>query len=194
MNLKKFSVTITFLLLALGGYLFMLGYDSGLEKDLKSQYLRAGNFSLNSGERSIQLSDFAGKPVVLYFGYTHCPDVCPVGLAVIRDVLNEDDSLADVNVLFVTLDPERDSAEVMREYAAFFHPNILGLTGTVDEIKAVSALYGTYFRRSNLDDQSDYTVDHSAYYYLIDRDGQLVRVLDHDASVSQISEYLQKLL
>jgi protein SCO1/2 len=199
MNIKRLGFTLLLFLVALFGYLASINLSNGLEKDLKSQYLKAGNFKLDYQNTSFELNSLKGQPVILYFGYTHCPDVCPVGLAVIRDVLNSNDKFEQVKALFVTLDPERDTPEKLQKYTAFFHSNILGLTGSDQEIREMSASYGTSFRRADtvleaIDGQEGYTIDHSTYYYLIDSAGELVRVLDYASKPEEIADLLIKLI
>jgi len=200
MNIKRLSFTLLISVSVILSYLFFPVGEQMLEKDLKSQYLKAGNFELTYKNKLFQLDSLNGAPVILYFGYMHCPDVCPVGLAVIRDALNSNSEFDKVKALFVTLDPERDSPEKMQEYAAFFHSNIMGLTGTVDEIKIVSEAYGTFFRKSGnaqssqSGNENDYTVDHSSYFYVIDQLGNLVRVMDHDTKSTELAEILAQML
>ena len=202
MNVRSISFTLLLVVTSLIVYAFskQLMFAS-LEQDLKSQYLKAGDFELLYQNEAFKLSQLQGQPVILYFGYTFCPDVCPVGLSVIRDVLTSSDDFSNVRALFVSLDPERDSAARIEEYTSFFHANILGLYGNLAEITAVSSAYGTFFRKNSPTSPSDthgalpnYTVDHSAYYYLIDTQGKLVRVLDHSTKSEEISDLLHKLL
>lgn len=162
--------------------------------DLKAAYLPAGDFALQSEQGEIRLSDFQGKPVVLYFGFTHCPDVCPLGLTVIRDALNSDQNFDSAVALFITLDPERDKLARLKEYLAFFHPGIRGLSGSIEQIRKVASQYGTYFMKTEADENGNYSVDHTAYFYLINRDGKLVRVLDHNTSPEGLASALKKLL
>lgn len=169
------------------------GSQSVKDKDVRATYLKGGDFTLRSGSGSVSLSSLNGHPVILYFGYTYCPDVCPVGLAVIRDALQADPAFADVKTLFVTVDPARDTAQRLAEYVAFFHPNIIPLHGSEAEIKAVAQNYGTYFMKGAPEGET-YAVDHTAYFYLIDADGELVRVLDHATTPAQLAESLKALL
>jgi protein SCO1/2 len=106
------------------------------------------------------------------------------------------ESFKDVPVLFITVDPQRDTTERLRDYTSFFHPNIKGLRGRVAQIDAVSAAYGTFYRFGSDKEEgsNEYTVDHSAYVYLLNADGELVRVFDHDVKSDEISELLHKLL
>lgn len=193
--MKSIRITIAiFLFSILCVLLVQFVGKTTVEKDLRSQYLKAGEFTLLSSKGEVSLSDYKGKPVILYFGYTFCPDVCPVGLAVIRDALKSDPALKGTPVLFVTLDPERDSLKRLAEYTAFFHPNIVSLTGNLEAIKSVVGAYGGFFKKSApsikeaIDD--NYTVDHSAYYYIIDSEGRLIRVLDHNVKANEIAKVL----
>lgn len=174
-------------------------YTSGVnkvDKDIKAKYLKGGEIALSNEGKPFTLTSLQGQPVVLYFGFTFCPDVCPVGLATIRDALKSSESLAKVPAIFITLDPERDSRARLEEYTAFFHANIVGLTGSLKEIQDVAKRYGTYFQKSPKKDApaDDYLVDHTAYFYLIDANGELTRVLDHNASAQEISDLLLKML
>lgn len=119
-------------------------------------------------------TDFRGQLMLVYFGFTYCPDICPtdlqqIGLAM--DQLGAD--AKDVQPLFVTLDPERDTVEHLAQYVSLFHPKLLGLTGSIaDTMKAADA-YRVYYKRVSTGSKpDDYTVDHSAFIYLIDRDGK----------------------
>lgn len=198
MYVKRFWITVflvfTSLLIVL--YFAMIATPS-IKKDIRSEYLKGGDFTLLHNGEKLSLSDLKGNPVVLYFGYTFCPDVCPVGLAVLRDVLNSSPRYSPVKVLFITLDPERDTEDVLDAYTDFFHPNILPLRGPLEEIQAVISAYGGFLRHNKAAEgksQSDYLVDHSVYYYLIDGRGELVRVMDHSATEKEIAETLRQLL
>jgi protein SCO1 len=207
MNTTKLPVTIGLLFFALLAYfLFEFYATEKVEPDLKSQYLKAGDFELEYKGSPFSLSQLRGQPVLVYFGYTFCPDVCPVGLSVISRLLKRREAYRDVKALFITLDPERDSQVRLAEYTSFFHENILGLRGSIEQISAVSQAYGTFFRKSSSQVEANskagadaalgdnYTVDHSAYFYLVDAQGELLRVFDHDTKQEQIAEVLDKLL
>lgn len=165
------------------------------EKDIKASYLEGGPFTLASAEGNRTLSEFSGRPVVLYFGYTYCPDICPLGLSVIRDAMK---ALPAGTIkpapLFVTLDPARDTTEHLKEYLAFFSPEFVGLTGSVEQIKEVAGRYGTYFMAGKPDAKGGYTVDHTGYFYLLDKRGELMRVLDHNTTAQALALELEKLL
>lgn len=207
MNISKLPVTVSLLLFALLVYfLFEFYAVEKVAPDLKSQYLKAGDFELQHKGQPFKLSQLQGQPALIYFGYTFCPDVCPLGLSVISRLLKSREAYRDVKALFITLDPERDDQQRLQEYTSFFHENIIGLNGSVEQIRVVSQAYGTFFRKNSpqnetpsntlTDTNSDinYTVDHSAYFYLLDAQGVLLRVFDHGTKPEQIAEVLDKLL
>ncbi len=156
-----------------------------------------GDFVLDSASGPVDLADFRGDVVLVYFGYTWCPDICPTNLVLIAGALKAltPVELERVHVLFVSVDPERDSVERLAEYSGYFHPRILGLTGTAEQIAAVAGLYGAAYRRTDLPDSAmGYVVDHSAYSYLVDPQGRLVRNLDHATPSAQIVAAIRELL
>lgn len=121
------------------------------------------------------LSDFRGKLVLLYFGYTFCPDVCPTDLAAIAHLMALMGTDADkVQPVFVTLDPARDTAVVLREYAAAFDVRFVALRGTEAETRRVATLYKTYYEKVGPVNSKNYVIDHTAFIYLIDREGRYV--------------------
>ncbi len=154
-----------------------------------------GDFELVSERGSVQLSDLEGQVVLLYFGYTACPDICPTNLAIIALALRELDAeeLDRVQVLFVSVDPERDTPERLADYVGYFHPSIVGLTGTRQALAAAAKQYGAAYQRSEAGDSAmGYMIDHSAYTYVIDPSGRLVEVLDHATPAGQIVEILRR--
>lgn len=137
-----------------------------------------GDFTLtaHNGEQ-VSLSDFQGQVVLLYYGYTFCPDVCPATLADLNQAVDSLGSSKDeVQVLMVTVDPERDTVDKLAEYLGFFDPSFLGLTGTVEEIRAATAPYGIEFAKQEVEGSSGYLMDHTAAVLVLDREGFL-RVL-----------------
>jgi len=135
-----------------------------------------GPFTLtdqDGGRRS--LSDFRGKLVLLYFGFTYCPDVCPTDLMAVGNLVRslgpEGDQLQPV---FVTLDPERDTRDILRAYATSFHPRFISLSGTEDEIRRVATSYKVCFEKVRPPGTGTYFIDHSAYVFLLDRDGRFI--------------------
>ncbi len=121
------------------------------------------------------LADFRGKLVVLFFGYTHCPDVCPTTLADMAAAfaLMPPAEAAQVQVLFVSVDPERDAPEILKEYVPYFHPSFLGLYGTPAEVAAAAREFRVHYRKHIEPGASDYLVDHTAGSFVLDRNGRL---------------------
>jgi protein SCO1/2 len=129
----------------------------------------------NQHGKRVSLSDFRGKVVLLYFGFTFCPDVCPTDLAVIAQTLEALGKSGDqVQPLFVTLDPARDTRELLRGYAAAFHPRIVALTGSEDEVRRVATAYKVFFEKVTPPGSKTYFIDHSAFTFLLDRNGKYV--------------------
>jgi protein SCO1/2 len=129
----------------------------------------------NQQGRRVSLSDFRGKVVLLYFGFTYCPDVCPTDLAVIAQTIQSLGKSGDqVQPLFVTLDPARDTRELLRGYVAAFHPRIVALTGSEDEIRRVATAYKVFFEKVTPPGVKTYFIDHSAFTFLLDRNGNYV--------------------
>jgi protein SCO1/2 len=126
---------------------------------------------------------YAGRYMLIFFGYTYCPDVCPTKLAAITFALDAFEQeaparAAKVMPLFVSVDPERDTSKVLREYRAHFHPRLVALTGTEAELRAVAKAYKVYFAKAYPDEASrlsgEYLMDHSAYVFLMGPDGRYV--------------------
>src|SRR6201996_4128198 len=118
-------------------------------------------------------ADFHGKLVVLYFGYTYCPDVCPTELQSISLALDKLGVVADaVQPLFITVDPERDTPARLADFVSSFHPRLIGLTGSLADIRKTAIAYRTYFVKNSVSTQGDYSVDHTGFIYLVGKDGK----------------------
>ena len=156
-----------------------------------------GEFTLDSTRGPVNLGDLEGKVVMLFFGYTSCPDVCPLSLAKIGACLSSlgAEQAQDVGALFITLDPGRDTAERMHQYAEFFHPGIIGLTGSKGEIDELTARYGvTYERKQSPESALGYTISHSDTILLLDRDGVLVDQVGNDEGSESLRGKVLELL
>ncbi|QCI69277.1 SCO family protein [Phreatobacter stygius] len=117
-------------------------------------------------------ADFRGSLMVVYFGYSYCPDICPTDLLAIGQAIDQLGPAGEaVQPLFVTVDPARDTPDHLAEYVPLFHPRLIGLTGSAEAVSQAAEAYKVYFRRADGDDRDSYAVDHSAFIYLIDRDG-----------------------
>lgn len=144
-------------------------------------------------QRSI--ADFKGKVIVVFFGYTSCPDICPTMLARLADVMKAlaDDALR-VQVLFVTVDPERDSAERLTAFVPWFHPAFLGLRGDLGQTKAVTDEFRVVAIRKSVEGDLGYVIDHSAGAYVFDPAGRLRLYVKESASVEDIAADIRVLL
>lgn len=155
-----------------------------------------GDFSLTAEDGETRaLSDYRGRVVVIFFGYTACPDICPLTLVDVAQALKQTDGAAErVQALFVSLDPERDTVPRLREYTAHFHEDIVGMTGSPAEVKAVAARYGTRFQLVEGEGEDDYTLAHTGYVYLLDAAGKVRYALPHDVGAEMIRDGIQALL
>jgi protein SCO1/2 len=149
----------------------------------------AEDFTLDGSiGRPVSLSEFRGKPLLLYFGYTTCPDVCPTTLADLRNAMQQLGADRDkVQVLFVSVDPERDTAERLGAYLPYFDPSFVGLTGPVADIEAIASRFGVMFRKNEANSAADYLVDHTSAVLLLDADGRLRLMFPYGTTGEQIA-------
>lgn len=152
-----------------------------------------GNFTLQSAGGRVSLHDFEGRVVLVYFGYTYCPDVCPTSLAVMGAAIKLLENEANVKGLLISFDPERDTLDRLKSYAPFFHPEITGLTASAPRILEVSTRYGVYYKKVERDGK-DYLMDHTSRIYIIDQQGKLAGVVNHSVTPLEVAERVRKLL
>jgi protein SCO1/2 len=153
------------------------------------------DFTLQSARGPVSLSDFRGKIVLLYFGYTSCPDVCPTTLANLRQALNDLGQLADqVQVILVSVDWKRDTPESLASYLSAFRPDFLGLTGTQAQIDAVTKDFGIFYKLNEPDSKGYYSVDHTATLLVLDRQGQLILTWPYGQQPDEIASDLTVLI
>jgi protein SCO1 len=160
-----------------------------------SQIPLGGDFSIPATNGEFVLSDHKGKMVLLYFGFTFCPDVCPTTLSTVSGVLKKlsESELARLKVLFISVDPKRDDLNKIKNYVDFFHPSIIGATDTEKKVGEIAKLYGVAFEKYYpKQDDDNYTIDHSTSMFLIDRNNKIVELIGHGESVAQIYERLIK--
>ena len=149
----------------------------------------AADFTLDSTlGRPVSLSEFQGRPVLLYFGYTTCPDVCPTTLGDLRAAVQALGSDADkVQVLFVSVDPERDTVDRLQTYLGAFDPAFVGLTGPVAEIEKIASRFGVYFQKSSVPSAAGYLMDHTSAVLLLDAGGALRLMFPYGTTGEQIA-------
>jgi len=154
-----------------------------------------GDFTLQSAAGPVSLKDFRGKLVLVYFGYTYCPDICPTSLAATAEGLKQltPEELARVAMIFISVDPKRDTPERLKEYAEFFHPAIVGATGTPEVIAEIAKRYGVFYAEQKVATAGGgYVVDHSSDTFVIAPDGQLVAKIAHATPPDQVVVAIRK--
>lgn len=153
------------------------------------------NFTLTGANGDVSFSDFRGKVVLIYFGYTFCPDICPGTLANVAQALRTMGNKAgDVQLLMVSLDPERDTPEKLSEYMGHFYPSFIGITGSKEQIDEVAALYGIYYQKTEGSEATNYLVDHTATLMVLDREGFLKLVFPYGVTAEEIADDLEYML
>lgn len=157
-----------------------------------------GPFTLtdHTGKR-VTDQDFRGKYMLVYFGYTFCPDVCPTSLSTMGDALDRlsPEELDKLVPIFVSVDHERDTVEVLASYVPNFHDKLIGMTGTAEEIKSVARAYKAYYAKVNEDDpDGNYLMDHSSITYLMGPDGQYVTHFNHGTASDKMAARLAEIL
>jgi protein SCO1/2 len=155
-----------------------------------------GPFSLtDQNGRTVTDQDFRGKFMLVYFGYTFCPDACPTALLQMGQALDRLGADGDqVQPVFVTIDPERDTVEQLKTYAGNFHPRLEALTGTPQQIAQAAKAYRVYYARAADSGSTDYLMDHTSIIYLIGRDGRYLTHFTHQSTTDQIVAGIRKYL
>lgn len=173
--------------------LFLIGNDSD---EPQSGLHNSGDFTLQSSSGPVSLSQFRGQVVLLFFGYTHCPDICPTtmtNVATAMDQLNEAERNR-VQPLFITVDPERDTVEHLSKYVGFFHPKLIGLSGSRDAIKRVAGSYSVEFFRDDLTEagSGNYLINHSTHLFLIDGNGEVADIMSSNTLPQDIAASVRR--
>ena len=137
--------------------------------------LPGGHFVLKDQNNQIFDSAASQKLMLIYFGFTYCPDVCPTTLIKVSDIIDrlKEDS-KEINSIFITVDPERDTPEILSDYVSAFHQDIIGLTGTKSEIEKVTEDWGVYYQKEIIDGEEDYTMNHLDIIFLANANGEFI--------------------
>ncbi|XP_029998171.1 protein SCO1 homolog, mitochondrial [Sphaeramia orbicularis] len=191
------SLAITFAIggTLLGGMKYLKKEkEEAIEKEKNRSIGRpalGGPFSLiDHNNKPAKSEDFLGQWVLLYFGFTHCPDICPDELEKMIEVVDEIDnikSLPNLTPILITIDPDRDTPEAMATYVKEFSPKLIGLTGTTEQVEAVSRSYRVYYSQGPKDEDNDYIVDHTIIMYLVGPDGDFVEYFGQNKRSAEIS-------
>ena len=168
-----------------------------VERQVSGKALVGGAFMLtdNTGKR-VTDQDFRGKYMLVFFGYTSCPDICPAGLQLMAGALEKlGPKAAHITPIFISLDPERDTPEKLAAYVKNFDPRLVGLTGTPEEIAAVAKAYKVYYAKApNKERPDDYTMDHTSIIYVMDPKGEFVTHFTPATNVDEMAAKLDKIL
>lgn len=200
-NIQKIRFVLwIFVALAAFATVTVLMYDTASnlidDKGALNQFSEIGGpFTLvDSNGDEFTDKDIIGKPTVLFFGFTHCPDVCPTTLAEIQNWINQLGEKADnLNYLFVTVDPERDTPEVLRDYVSSFDQRIIPLTGSIQQVNQMIKTYRVYAQKVEIDD-GDYTMDHTASVYLMNSNNQFDGTISFGENPEIVIKKLEKLI
>jgi len=183
------GLLVAVLLLGAGGFLWVTGSTGGPTI--------GGPFTLeNSSGKTVTDRDFRGKYMLVYFGYTYCPDVCPTTLNAVAAALDKMGAKAkDLSPIFITVDPQRDTPEVMKQYTGAFSPQLIGLTGSPDQIAKVAKEYRVYYAKHVTGPgPNDYSMDHSSILYLMGPDGRFIAPIRADGSGDDMAAEIGKLV
>jgi len=181
----------------LGAYALLLSFSPGDRVQSSGKALVGGPFTLvDPTRKTVTDQDFRGRYMLIFFGFTHCPDICPAELQVMAGALDQlGDNASKVVPIFITLDPERDTPEVVGAYVKNFGPNIVGLTGSMDAISAAAQAYRVSFSKfQDQNSETDYTIDHSALAYLMGTNGEYITHIPYGTSVAQMVDILNRYL
>lgn len=168
-----------------------------VEQQVSGKALVGGAFTLtdNTGKR-VTDQDYRGRYMLVFFGYTSCPDICPAGLQLMAGALDKLGAKAErITPIFISVDPQRDTPEKLAAYVKNFDPRLVGLTGTPDEIAAVAKAYKVYYAKvPSKERPDDYTMDHTSIIYVMDPKGEFVTHFTPSTSVDEMAAKLNKIL
>jgi len=199
-----FLIGLQVLLLGLAGWLYSQpgGRMAGGSFDSSSVGAESAlgiDYSLTSHEgKTVSRSDFEGSFRLYYFGYTFCPDVCPTSLAVVgraldRLVREDPEAAARIQPIFITVDPARDTVEVLADYVVHFHPRMIGLTGSEAEIAEVTKGFRVFAQKGEELEGGGYLMDHTSAFILMDPQGRFLRLITHGTPADEIAAALAKI-
>jgi cytochrome oxidase Cu insertion factor (SCO1/SenC/PrrC family) len=190
-----FALTVLGVAALIGGAALWFARDGGLGPLGSGKPLVGGPFELTDQDgKRVNSADFAGKYMLVVFGYTYCPDICPSELQVVSAALDELGPAAErIKPVFVTVDPGRDTPQVMKDYVANFHPGFVGLTGSEEDIAKVAKAYRVYYRKVDpTGPDIPYLMDHTTLVYLMGPDGNYVTHFAYGTNVAGMVEGLLK--
>lgn len=162
----------------------------GTTQDVGDRPAIGGAFSLTDQDGKVRTEkDFLGKPTLVYFGYTFCPDICPMALGNISELLHEVGP-DKFNVAFITIDPDRDTVAQLKNYSQNFDPSIVMLSGAPEKIKEATNVYHVYAAKVKEPGMTDYVMDHSSIIYVMNKDGKYIKSFNHQTSAAEMKASL----
>ena len=177
--IKKIILYSLFSLFIFASIYFFINKDyyqnTTVQKIENQDALPGGHFTLKKQDGTIFDSKISNKLMLIYFGFTYCPDVCPTTLIKMADVIDRLGEDSDnVNSIFISIDPERDKEEVIKDYVSAFNDEIIGLTGSEEQISSVAKDWGVYYQKEDIEGSEDYTVNHLDIIFLANANGEYV--------------------
>lgn len=176
--------------------LFNVMSKQPLEDSIATSDVIGGDFVLRNIDGRVSLKDFRGSVVVLYFGFLSCPEVCPTSMSILTRSLEKlsPAEKSKTKAILISIDPERDDFQELLEFTNYYHPNILGVTGTDQEVKQVAEQYGAFFEITESETvDSAYAYRHSSRYYVIDQQGNLIQAMRHSTTPNELAARIKKI-
>lgn len=193
---RRGLLTLMFLSIVVGIVYYQLQHTTYADQEKDTLPDIGGAFTLTDQTGKARTNEeFKGKYMLVYFGYSYCPDICPMGLSNMSQGLKLIKSDRDkIVTLFITVDPERDDVELLKNYSQNYDPNILFLTGSKENIEQVKKAYKVFAEKTKSDQTTDYLMDHSTLIYLMDKDGKFIDHFPHTVPPQILAEKLTRLL
>jgi cytochrome oxidase Cu insertion factor (SCO1/SenC/PrrC family) len=192
---KIFGIVVLLFALALGGYALLASRN--MVPGGSGTALVGGPFSMvNHKGEQVTEKNFLGKPMLLFFGFTFCPDICPTELQVMAAALTQlGDAGKDIQPIFVSIDPERDTPQVMAQYVGAFGDSFIGLTGNADQVAKMAQTYRVFYaKQDNKQDPASYLMDHSSIIYLMGTDGKFLKHFTYSTDAKALAEGIKQAL
>ena len=188
--IRRFCL-LTLLAIGLGTASANTGYQGVLLSPVKS--IQAHDL-IDADGKSIAFPEAEGKYQLVFFGYTSCPDICPMTLQKVKQVINSLENRSEINFYFISIDGDRDKPDQIKQFVEYFHPDIKGLTGSIHNVKKVEKEFGILTRKFQGKTAFAYKLEHSVFMYLLDRQGKLMLMYPGSTTTAQMTSDLKQLL
>lgn len=187
---------LRFLILLSWSVFALVGCGDGPPSSSVAGAPQGGDFVLQTTTGPLDSKSLRGKVLLIFFGYSQCPDICPASMAAGAQALNalNAQERANTRLIMISVDPERDTVQALKDYVAYFHPEMLGATGTPEQIAAVAKAYGAGYVRHPADKDGHYAVDHTSNTYIVAPDGKLAAILPLGTPTVEVVTAIRKQL